>query len=132
MIVIDSSALAKFILREEGWEEVEGFLAGGVLTVELALKEVGNALWVRTRREGLDHDYVLEVCRELLKASFIVLANQKELLPDAMHIALRHGLTVYDAIFVALALKEGLPLLTADRQQAKAAQEEGLEVVFIG
>ena len=61
-----------------------------------------------------------------------MLANQKELLPDAMHIALKHGLTVYDAVFVALALKEDLPLLTAGRQQAKAAQEEGLEAVFIG
>jgi len=49
-----------------------------------------------------------------------------------MHIALKHGLTVYDAVFVALALKEDLPLLTAGRQQAKAAQEEGLEAVFIG
>ncbi len=45
MIVVDASALAKYILREEGWEKVYTLLASDyVVTVDHALKEVLNAV----------------------------------------------------------------------------------------
>jgi len=46
--VIDSSALAKFILREKGWEHVRDILRERPRTLYLAVKEVANAIWRRT------------------------------------------------------------------------------------
>lgn len=46
-----------------------------------------------------------------------------------LHIARRHGLSVYDAAYVELALRQQLPLATLDRKLASAAMAEGLEVV---
>lgn len=41
-------------------------------------------------------------------------------------LARRHRLTFYDALYLALALREGLPLATLDRALAGAAQREGV------
>ncbi len=43
MIVVDASTLAKVLLQEEGWEEVE--LTTKTATLDHALIEVLNAVW---------------------------------------------------------------------------------------
>jgi predicted nucleic acid-binding protein len=47
-----------------------------------------------------------------------------------MRLAARHGLTVYDAAYLELALRRGLALATLDRELRAAAQTEG--VVLLG
>ena len=62
-MVVDSSVLAKYVLREEGWEEVEKYLERGTITLDLAVKEVLNALWKRVMRGELERSYALEVAK---------------------------------------------------------------------
>ena len=62
-MVVDSSALAKYMLREEGWEDVEKRLERGAVTLDLAVKEVLNALWKRAMRGELERSYALEVAK---------------------------------------------------------------------
>jgi predicted nucleic acid-binding protein len=50
--VIDSSTLAKFPLKESGWERVKGILTGKPYTLDLAVKEVANAIWRRVTLMG--------------------------------------------------------------------------------
>jgi predicted nucleic acid-binding protein len=38
----------------------------------------------------------------------------------------RHGLTVYDAAYLDLALREGLPLASLDNALCKAAENSGV------
>ena len=45
--------------------------------------------------------------------------------------AVKEKLTVYDTLFISLAKKNKLPLLTSDTKQAKAAKEEGVEVILV-
>ena len=45
MRIIDSSSLAKFFCREEGWDSVEELILEGVVSLDLSVKEVANALW---------------------------------------------------------------------------------------
>lgn len=40
-----------------------------------------------------------------------------------------HGLTIYDASYLELALRSGLPLATLDRRLAQAASKAGLDVL---
>ncbi|MEM1611366.1 MAG: type II toxin-antitoxin system VapC family toxin [Sulfolobales archaeon] len=45
MRVIDPSSLIKYFSREEGWDRVRDLMRDGVITLDLAVKEVANALW---------------------------------------------------------------------------------------
>jgi predicted nucleic acid-binding protein len=44
-------------------------------------------------------------------------------------LARKHRLTVYDAAYLELSLREGLPLATLDSKLARAAEMEGLAVL---
>ena len=46
-----------------------------------------------------------------------------------MALARRHRLTVYDAAYLELALREGVPLATLDEPLASAAASEGVDLV---
>lgn len=48
---------------------------------------------------------------------------------DILKLSERHGLTVYDAAYLELALRRRLPLLTADRELYTAARAAGIELV---
>jgi predicted nucleic acid-binding protein len=53
---------------------------------------------------------------------------------DRLTLALaeRHGLSGYDASYLALAVSEGLPLGTLDRRLASAARAQGVDVLGVG
>lgn len=62
MKVIDSSALIKYVAKEEKLEKVEEHLREGCITFDLALKETANALVKKT----LKNEVSMEVAREIL------------------------------------------------------------------
>jgi len=51
--VIDSSTIAKFLLKEEGWGKAGEVLMGKPYTLDLAVKEVANTIWRRVTSESL-------------------------------------------------------------------------------
>lgn len=52
-------------------------------------------------------------------------------LGDTLNLARRHKLSAYDAAYLELALRQGLPLATLDADLAKAAQRVGLSIFAI-
>ena len=50
-------------------------------------------------------------------------------LTDALRLAREHGLTVYDAVYLELALRRRLPLATLDIDLTAAARRTGVEVL---
>jgi predicted nucleic acid-binding protein len=48
-------------------------------------------------------------------------------LTDTLHLARRYGLSSYDASYLELALRAGLPLATFDVELARAARKAGVE-----
>ncbi len=48
-----------------------------------------------------------------------------------MRLAERHGLTVYDAAYLELALRRGLPLATLGREQRAAASNDGVQLLGV-
>jgi predicted nucleic acid-binding protein len=131
VIAVDASAVAAFVLKEEGWEALRGYLTR-CISADHVIKEVANAIWRHAVVRGL---MSLEEARQayrilsMLAGTNIELHPQGELMDEAFEIALRRRVTVYDALYIALAKRRGTPLLTLDRKQAKAAQKEGVEVV---
>jgi predicted nucleic acid-binding protein len=48
---------------------------------------------------------------------------------DVLALCQQHGLTVYDAVYLELAKRKGLPLATQDSDLLKAAQLEGVLLI---
>jgi predicted nucleic acid-binding protein len=54
--------------------------------------------------------------------------TEPESYDDVFSLAQQHGLTVYDAAYLDLAIQERLPLASLDRQLVRAAQAVGVEL----
>jgi len=131
VIVVDASALAAFILQEPGWESLASYLKH-CCSVDHVVKEVANAVW-RAVRRGLisaeDGRRKVELMLRLINGN-VVLFSELELLSRALEISLSRGVTVYDALYIALAEKMG-PLLSLDSRQREAAKQLGVELVEV-
>lgn len=134
--VLDTSTLIRFYVPDGPLPEAaEGALEGawegdGILLVpELALAEVAQVLLKKERANHLSADEAKGILAEVLGLPLEVVGHA-EILSSAASLARRLGLTVYDSIFLALAIERGAPLITADEDLASAfsrAAEEDLE-----
>lgn len=129
MKVIDSSALIKYVAKEESWEKVEKHIKEGCTTLELAIKETANALTKKT----LKHEVNAETAKEILKClpKIVKIASQEEHLSRALEIAVKHKVAIYDALFIASSVDMKLPLLTSDKKQAEISKEYGVTVTLV-
>jgi len=128
--VIDSSALVKYFAREEGWERVRELILEGAITLDLAIKEVANALWRKVKRGVMSADVALEIIRDLSESKAVRVMGQDEYIEDAFRIALEYGITVYDSLFIVLAERLGVELITCDEVQGEKAVARGINVVL--
>jgi predicted nucleic acid-binding protein len=129
--VIDSSALVKYFCREPGWERVEQVMLEGVLTLDLSAKEIANALWKKVARNEMSYEVAMEVVRDIVENKALRMESQESYLTDAFKIAVEAKVTVYDALFVALAKRKGLELVTCDATQAEAAKRMDVKVLLL-
>ena len=131
MIAIDSSALVKYLVREEGWFKVRKYLEEGCITLDFAIKEVLNVVWKRVAVGELDESYACKVVSLFLKSEIVKKVDQEQFMQKAFLIAVRNRITVYDSLFIALAKENNIPLLTSDKKQAEAAERENVKVILV-
>jgi predicted nucleic acid-binding protein len=122
--LLDSSAVSKFALKEPGWNSVEQRLAGSN-SIELALKETGNALWKKIVRGELDLDSAKRIIQLLSETLWLL--DQNKYLARALEIAAKHRISFYDSLFLACAQTEGLVLVSCDAMQLEVARLLGIE-----
>lgn len=131
MKLIDSSALVKYLSREEGWEKVEEVMLEGVITTDLAIKELANALWRKVLRGEMSCKTAMRIVRDIVEFKPFPIETQERYLLDAFEIAVKNNITVYDALFMAIAKEKDLELVTCDDKQAEIAEKLGLKVVLV-
>ncbi len=135
--VLDASVAAKWVLPEPHADRALALLRT-VQTLHAPahwMAEAANALWARVviRRE-LGADEIRPRIAFLVGAPVQVTALS-DILTEATALALELRSTVYDALYVALAEKLDLPLITADRklcERAAAMPRFAERVVWIG
>ncbi|WP_425152683.1 type II toxin-antitoxin system VapC family toxin [Candidatus Palauibacter sp.] len=115
----ESSAVAEFAL-----EQLK--VAGGVAP-QLWWAELRNALLVAERR-GRTTPAITDAALAALDALPVRL-DRKPHGPMVLRLAREHELTVYDAIYLELALRENRPLATLDRKLARAAEAAGVKLL---
>ncbi len=132
-LVIDSSAAISYILKEKGWKDIEKVLLeyDFLFSTKLLIKESLNAIWKRKYLiKDLENDK--EVIRRLfLLTKIINFYKQSKLYKKAYKISSKYNITIYDSLFLALALKIRGDLLTRDKKQAEVGKKLGIEVIVM-
>jgi predicted nucleic acid-binding protein len=128
---IDSSALIKYFSREAGWEKVGEGVSEGVVTLDLAIKELSNALRKKVLRGEMSCETAVRIIRDMVEGKPFPIEAQERYLLDAFEVAVKGNVTVYDALFIAMARGRGLELVTCDEKQAEIAEKLGLKVVLV-
>lgn len=88
--------------------------------------EIGNALLVGERRRVITEAQRLDYLHKLFELPIQTDETSFFMRRDAVYaLALKHALTMYDAIYLDLALSQGAMLATFDKALAKAMGEAG-------
>lgn len=119
MLVLDASAAVKLVAEEPDSAAARRVVGETPVTApELVLAEVANALR-RKVRQGAIRPVEARAAQARLPSLFARLVPLQHLQDQALDLALRREQPVYDCFYVALAIREGAPLLTADRRLAE-------------
>ena len=115
-LVIDASVAIKWFLSEELQREALALLEQDhhFIAPDLLMAEVGNILWKRIRRGEMEPMEAAQVLKGLRELDLEVHAIA-DLVEAALEIGNQSDTTVYDGIYMALAVQTDSILLTADR-----------------
>ena len=95
--------------------------------------EVANALLIARRRGRVTAGQISEFIEDLATLPIrLEPPSSPPQWPTILALAERHRLTAYDAAYLELVLRTGLPLATLDGDLRKAAQAEGVALVGKG
>ncbi|MCC6017030.1 MAG: type II toxin-antitoxin system VapC family toxin [Desulfurococcaceae archaeon] len=131
MIVVDASAAVAFFLREEGWRDIALYMKRGV-SVDHIIKEFYNAVWRSLYLKRLPNRESAQEILQLFKSYVeknIVIEPEEKYIDKAFEISVENNITIYDALYIALAIDKKLPLLTLDEKQRYIALKLGIEVL---
>jgi predicted nucleic acid-binding protein len=81
--------------------------------------EVANVLWKGVRLRRWREDVAKRAALEIRHRKFFTVSSH-ELLPEALEIAFAHDRSVYDCLYVALAIQSKANMITADERLANA------------
>jgi predicted nucleic acid-binding protein len=132
--VIDASSVLSWCFEDEGGPEadalIENVAAQGAAVPGIWTVEIANGLVMGERRGRI---------KPAESAAFVAMIEELPVVADrstgaralheTMSLAREHRLTAYDAAYLELAMRLGLPLATADRSLRAAAERAGVLLV---
>ena len=137
MIVIDTSAFSKFLLREENWEKAIPYLdpSSEPHAVDMLIVEGTNVIWKYSEKYGLiTKEQAFELYEHMVKLvneKVIIVESSKDYLKRALEIAVEYDIPIYDSLFLSQAEALKAKLVTSDKGQEQVAKEMKIDVVLI-
>ena len=132
MTVIDASSLAKYILREDNWKKIRGYLEDEIYSLNIALLEISNAIWkhhiLYGRISGEEATAAFEAVK-ILK-DVVIFESFENHLGNAMRISSENKIPVYDALYISQAYKHG-KIITSDKLQRDVAHKMKINAEYI-
>ena len=134
--VLDASVALAWVLENPvpvyALEVRQGLLAGKRgLVPALWHLEIANGLAMAERHRDLSAADVEDALEQIEATAASKVETQMDLVPvrDALASARSFQLTAYDAVYLELARREGLPLATLDRRLRAAAVKAGVALL---
>ena len=130
--VVDASVACGWVLPDETSAVGEAAYAylerHSAFSPDLLWHEVRNVLMMTYRRKRIDFGAVTAGVEKL---RILPIRTRHDVANDYSIITLaeRHGLTAYDATYLALAVEMKLPLATLDKQLITAATRDGVPLI---
>ena len=125
--VVDASVAVKWYIPEVDTNEAEKLLDVEYIlhAPELILPEFGNIIWKKVRRGEITTSQGRQIIEAFLQTP-IQLHPGTNLLPSAFEIADRTAQTVYDCLYLALAVALSCEMVTADERFYQAISQSPL------
>ena len=135
--VADSSVFASILVKDEFYGRALDFVRrfqGRMVRLNFAVVKAANALWKHVhlmKRILRDRYAALRDAVKPLVYSAARVFKAGELLEEALDNAVRLEITVYDSLYVTLALREGCKLATFDEKVRVQLTAKGLDVATV-
>jgi predicted nucleic acid-binding protein len=133
-IVLDSSIIAAIFLQDDDDSLRARTMIRSYdrITLDTSIAEIGNVAWKKTVLFGEDRAEMLSGLQDGIE--FIIgmcdMIKAGDLAEDAYEIAVNSKISFYDALFLAAAEKEQVPLLTLDKKlYAKAKANRNVRLM---
>ena len=132
--IIDASLAMNWYLTDEQDRQysISVFAALGqreILVPSLWIYEIANVLLVAQRRSRISEERIQYVLETITDFNLCL----DEIVPESAlrlsRLALQHGLSVYDAAYLDLALRSCAPIATKDKALLKAMQAANVHLV---
>lgn len=117
IFVVDASLVVKWFVPEIHSEAAQRWLdaAHDYVAPDLLFPEVGNVLWKKVRHKELEERDARQLIVDVAHVAIETVAT-RNVLEDALALALAAGVTVYDAIYLTLAIRLDTALITGDQR----------------
>jgi predicted nucleic acid-binding protein len=129
--VLDASVVITWAMRDEAHTQADlaftRLQTGSALVPGIWWYEVRNILVLNERRGRIERADVEQFLRDLSAFTIEARFPQDEL--QLIETARRHKLSIYDAAYLALAMRERLPLSTLDKDLVTAARQERVKLL---
>ena len=126
-VVVDASVALKWFVPEVLADKAAILLDGSyeLAAPDLLIAEIGNALWKKVGRNELTVDEGLEILAAFESVPIEIVPSDR-LVKAAFEIAAAHGRTVYDGLYVALAVAHDGVAVTGDDRLVRCFQGRAL------
>jgi predicted nucleic acid-binding protein len=120
--VVDASVAVKWVVNESGSDRARLLSQTKLEAPDLLRIECANILWKKVRIRDLSRQQASTGLQLLLQAP-VSLVESRRLLDSALGLSLDLHHPVYDCVYIALAIRLGVPLITADERLVSAVRK---------
>ncbi|MFZ0420311.1 MAG: type II toxin-antitoxin system VapC family toxin [Candidatus Sulfotelmatobacter sp.] len=126
--VLDASVAVKWAIPSaketftaESVQLLRRYQDGGInfIVPDVFWAEVGNVLWKGVRQRRWQQAIAERAAEDMRRRNFFTVSSL-DLLAEALEIAFVHDRSVYDCLYVALAIQFKIEMITADERLANA------------
>ena len=121
--------LADEVDREYGLSVLDCLHDSEIRVPTLFVYEFANAMVIAHRRGRIDAESLSEVFKKVSVMNIVIDPALQALSARLAMLALKYGLTCYDAAYLDLGLRTGFPIATLDKALIRAMQAANVDLV---